>query len=88
MELAAYVESYSNHPISKSLKEAWERRSTRQGKRRRGDRRTGVTAMVDERQVAAGNGKLMKHWVCPIQKAPESAQWSMWLWRAATGDTF
>ena len=31
LELAAYVESYSNHPISKSLKEAWERRSTRAG---------------------------------------------------------
>lgn len=61
LELAAYVESYSNHPISKSLKEAWGKEIDAgrvSGVEEIGGQ--GVTAMVDERQVAAGNGKLMK----------------------------
>ena len=61
LELAAYVESYSNHPISKSLKEAWGKEIDAgrvSGAEEIGGQ--GVTAMVDERQVAAGNGKLMK----------------------------
>lgn len=61
LELAAYAESYSNHPISKSLKEAWGKEIDAgrvSGVEEIGGQ--GVTAMVDERQVAAGNGKLMK----------------------------
>lgn len=61
LEIAAYAENYSNHPISKSLKEAY-------GKQIDSSRISdvqeigghGVTAMVDGRKVAAGNVKLMK----------------------------
>ncbi|MBO5031920.1 MAG: cadmium-translocating P-type ATPase [Lachnospiraceae bacterium] len=61
LELAAYAESYSNHPISKSLKEAY-------GKQIDTARVTdieeisghGVSAVVDGRKVAVGNVKLMK----------------------------
>lgn len=61
LEYAAYAESYSNHPISKSLREAY-------GEEIDNSRVThveeisghGVTAKVDECQVAAGNAKLME----------------------------
>ena len=61
LEKAALGESYSNHPISKSLKEAY-------GKEIDNNRVTdakeisghGVSAVVDGHEVAAGNVKLMK----------------------------
>lgn len=61
LEYAAYAESYSNHPISKSLREAY-------GEGIDNSRVThveeisghGVTAKVDACQVAAGNAKLME----------------------------
>lgn len=61
LEKTALVESYSNHPISKSLKEAY-------GKEIDNNRVTnakeisghGVSAVVDGHEVAAGNVKLMK----------------------------
>ena len=61
LEKASLVESYSNHPISKSLKEAY-------GKEIDNNRVTdakeisghGVSAVVDGHEVAAGNVKLMK----------------------------
>lgn len=61
LEKAALVGSYSNHPISKSLKEAY-------GKEIDNNRVTdakeisghGVSAVVDGHEVAAGNVKLMK----------------------------
>lgn len=61
VKYAAYAESYSTHPISKSLKKAY-------GQEIRPDRISqveeigghGVTALVDGVQVAAGNEKLMK----------------------------
>ncbi len=60
LEYAAYAESYSGHPISKSLKKAY-------GKEIDNDRVTdveeisgnGVMAKVDGHTVAAGNAKLM-----------------------------
>lgn len=60
LRYAAYAENYSNHPISKSLREAY-------GESIDNNRVTdveeisghGVTAKVDGRQVAAGNAKLM-----------------------------
>ena len=60
IEYAACAESYSSHPISKSLQKAY-------GKEIDKNRVTevtevsgkGVTAKVDGRMVAAGNGKLM-----------------------------
>ncbi|MGN1151925.1 MAG: heavy metal translocating P-type ATPase [Lachnospiraceae bacterium] len=61
LELAAYAECYSNHPISKSLKEAYGREID---KSRVSDVEEisghGVQACIDSRSVAAGNGKLMK----------------------------
>lgn len=61
LEYAALAESYSTHPISKSLREAY-------GKPVESERVSeveeigghGVTAKVDGVQVAAGNAKLMK----------------------------
>lgn len=61
LEKAAFVESYSNHPISKSLKEAYGREIDNN---RVTDAREisghGVSAVVDGHEVAAGNVKLMK----------------------------
>lgn len=61
LELAAYVESYSNHPISKSLKEAYGKEiDTARVSDVEEISGHGVQAYVDGRIVAAGNGKLMK----------------------------
>lgn len=61
LEKAAFVESYSSHPISKSLKEAYGREIDNN---RVTDAREisghGVSAVVDGHEVAAGNVKLMK----------------------------
>ena len=61
LEYAAYAESYSAHPISRSLKEAYgvEIAAARVSgiEEISGN---GVTANVDGISVAAGNGKLMK----------------------------
>ena len=61
VEYAACAESYSSHPISKSLKKAYGKEID---KNRIADVKEisgkGVTAQVDGRLVAAGNGKLME----------------------------
>ncbi len=61
LEAAACAESYSNHPISKSLREAYGREIDRA---RVNDVEEisghGVCARVDGRMVAAGNRKLME----------------------------
>lgn len=61
LEKAAFVESYSNHPISKSLKEAYgkeiDNNRVSDAKEISGH---GVSAVVDGHEVAAGNVKLMK----------------------------
>ena len=61
LENAAYAESYSNHPISKSLKNAYQKEidATRVSDVEEIGGH-GVTALVDGRKVAAGNVKLMK----------------------------
>lgn len=60
LEYAAYAESYSNHPISRSLKEAYGHEVD---KAKVSDVEEiggyGVTASVDGVKVAAGNAKLM-----------------------------
>ena len=61
LELAALAESYSDHPISRSLKEAYGKEfdaSRVSGVEELSGR--GVRAMVDGRQVCAGNDKLME----------------------------
>ena len=61
LEYAAWVESYSTHPISKSLQEAYRQEID---KSKVGDVQEigghGVTAVVEGRLVAAGNAKLMR----------------------------
>ncbi|MDE5587877.1 MAG: heavy metal translocating P-type ATPase [Acetatifactor sp.] len=61
LEYAAYAESYSNHPISRSLKEAYGREIDKtkvaEVEEIGGH---GVTAVVNGVQVAAGNEKLMR----------------------------
>ncbi|MCM1327144.1 MAG: cadmium-translocating P-type ATPase [Bacteroidales bacterium] len=61
LRYAAYAESYSGHPISKSLKEAYKEPIDYN---RVSDVEEigghGVTALVDGMKVAAGNDKLMK----------------------------
>ena len=60
LETAAYVESYSNHPISKSLKQAYAKEiDTSKVSDIEEISGHGVTAVVDGRKVAAGNRKLM-----------------------------
>lgn len=60
IEVAAYAESYSTHPISKSLQAAYGKEID---KSRISDVKEisghGVIAKVDGKEVAAGNGKLM-----------------------------
>lgn len=60
LEYAAYAESYSTHPISRSLREAYGREVE---KTRVNDVEEisghGVTAVIDTVRVAAGNAKLM-----------------------------
>ena len=61
LEIAALAESYSSHPISRSLKEAW-------GQEIQSERVAeveeiagyGVTAQIDGYPVAAGNARLME----------------------------
>lgn len=67
LELATLAESYSDHPISRSLKEAYKKpvdaSRVTDVQERAGH---GVSACVDGRHVHVGNGKLMKevgaHW--------------------------
>ena len=68
LEYAAFAESASSHPISKSLQQAYGREIDRT---RVSDIQeisgNGVTAKVDGMEVAAGNDKLMKHLNIPYQ---------------------
>ena len=61
LEMAALAEQYSDHPISKSLRAAWNR--TLDSARVQDVEELaghGVKAMVDDRTVYAGNDKLME----------------------------
>lgn len=65
LRLAAYAECYSSHPISKSLVEAWEKqagRSVDQSLVSNVEEISGhgLLAMVENRQVAVGNSRLME----------------------------
>ncbi len=62
LRLAAYVESYSNHPISRSLKEAYGK-PLDSGRVQDVEEMSGhgVQAFVDGRCVAVGNRKLMEN---------------------------
>lgn len=61
LEYAAYAESYSNHPISRSLKEAYGQEIDQSRVSNVEEiSGLGVTALVDGRQAAAGNARLME----------------------------
>ena len=72
LELAAYAERYSTHPISKSLKEAYAKEIDAsvisEVQEISGH---GVTALIDGRKVAAGNVKLMKQMQIAYQRPQE-----------------
>ena len=72
LELAAYAESYSNHPISKSLKEAYGRELrpslVSDVEEISGH---GVKALVDGVSVAAGNARLMESLNLPYEKTQQ-----------------
>ena len=61
LEYTAYAESFSNHPISLSLKEAYAKEiDNRRIANIEETAGQGVTAEVDQKKVSAGNRKLME----------------------------
>ncbi len=74
LELTAYAESYSNHPISLSLKQAY---GSKIDSSRVSDVEEipgyGVIASVDGRTVAAGNSKLMRKLEIPFAETDGAA---------------
>lgn len=73
LELAAYAESYSNHPISRSLKEAYEKRTGKQVDATKVSdveeiSGHGVSAVIDGRKVSVGNVKYMRLLNIPYTK--------------------
>ncbi|APF28197.1 cadmium-translocating P-type ATPase [Clostridium sporogenes] len=72
IEYAAYVESYSNHPIAKSILKYYEK--TIDNKRMENYEEIvarGVTAYINGKKVYAGNNKLMEELNINYKKAPE-----------------
>ncbi len=73
LELAAHAESYSNHPVSLSLRRAY---GGEIDPARVSDVEEipghGVTAMVGGRRVAAGNAKLMRRLGIPFREAEDA----------------
>ena len=71
LEMAALAESYSKHPISQSLKQAWGKEAD---PARVADVEElggyGITARVDGRQVAVGNARLMAREGLTVPAAP------------------
>ncbi|MCI8590707.1 MAG: cadmium-translocating P-type ATPase [Clostridiales bacterium] len=66
VELAAYAESYSNHPISLSLKEAYGKEIDKQRVTKTEEiAGLGVIAVVDGKQVAVGNQKMLARFSLP-----------------------
>lgn len=74
IEYAALVESYSTHPISKSLQKAYgkeiDQSRVSQVEEIGGE---GVTALVDGKKVAAGNHRLMKRLGIAYQECRSAA---------------
>lgn len=60
LELAAYAENYSNHPIAKSIKKAYKKEiDTSKIKDIKEISGHGISVTIDEKQVLIGNEKLM-----------------------------
>lgn len=73
LELAAYAENISSHPIAQSLREAYKKQIdlTRisESEELAGH---GVSAVIDEKKVLAGNSKLMEKANIPFDKEEEN----------------
>lgn len=69
LELAALAENYSNHPISQSIKAAYEKTLdlSRVGETEEISGH-GVKTVIDGKSVLAGNGKLMKQMGIPYKE--------------------
>lgn len=70
LEQAALAESYSNHPISKSLREACGALDARRAADAQEIAGQGVRTLVDGRMVLAGNARLMEANRVAFQKNP------------------
>lgn len=68
LELAALAESYSDHPISRSIREAWGKKAD-MGRLSDTEEISGhgVKVMLDGHQVLAGNGRLMEQMHIPYK---------------------
>ena len=61
LEIAAYAENYSNHPIAKSIKKAYEKEiDTNRIKNIKEISGYGISVIVDDKNVLIGNEKLME----------------------------
>ena len=71
LELAALAESYSDHPISRSIKDAWgDTMDLNRVSNAREISGHGVRAEIDGHTVLAGNSKLMKEMNVQYQECP------------------
>ena len=72
IEIAAYAEWYSNHPIAKSVKQEYnknvEKVKIKDVKEVTGK---GIVASIDEKQVLVGNEKLMQEYSINYEKSKE-----------------
>lgn len=72
LEIAAYAEWYSNHPIAKSIKQAYNKNveevKIKDVKEITGK---GILADIDEKQVLIGNEKLMQEYNINYEKSKE-----------------
>lgn len=89
LEIAALAESYSDHPISASLRAAWNRAID---KNRVTDVKEiaghGISATVDGKPAYAGNDKLMAQIGISCKPLPPCRPRSfMWRWTAPTWGT-
>ena len=73
LKYAAYAESFSNHPISLSLKQAYNKEINEKHVTKTQEiSGKGVKAFVDGKTVLVGNEKLMKEYNIPFQKSEET----------------
>ena len=73
LKLSAYAESYSNHPIAQSLKEAYGKEiNTAEIKNVNEITGCGIKANVNGDEILVGNAKLMENFSIPISETQEN----------------
>ena len=79
LELAALAESSSDHPVSRSIREAWghsfEHTRIADAEEIPGH---GIRVKADGRTVLAGNDRLMKMEILPISHVRAWERWFIW----------